>query len=162
MAARAGTKITFAQEGDQAPGIIPADIVFILQQKPHPLFTREKSDLVYTANISLTQALCGAELSIVTLDGRTLNVHLRDVIPPGFSKVPFAFPSSPTRPACEWAEADWGDLLRPMRVQTVPGEGMPDQKNPEKRGNLVIRFNIQFPTKLTESQKSRLADTLGA
>jgi DnaJ-class molecular chaperone len=38
---------------------------------------------------------------------------------------------------------------------------MPDQKNPAKKGNLVIRFNIQFPTKLTDAQKSRLADTLG-
>ncbi len=160
MAARAGTRITFAQEGDQAPGIIPADIVFILQQKPHPLFTREKSDLVYTANISLTQALCGAELSIVTLDGRTLNVHLRDVIPPGFSKVPFAslfaHPTPNRQKLMRRGPSSYD------RVQTVPGEGMPDQKNPEKRGNLVIRFNIQFPTKLTESQKSRLADTLGA
>ncbi|KAI1883274.1 hypothetical protein AGOR_G00243520 [Albula goreensis] len=30
-----GTKITFPREGDEAPGTIPADIVFVIKDKPH-------------------------------------------------------------------------------------------------------------------------------
>lgn len=30
-----GTKITFPEKGDERPGIIPADIVFVLDERPH-------------------------------------------------------------------------------------------------------------------------------
>ena len=43
-----GTKITFENEGDESPGIIPADIVFTLQTKPHDRFERLDDDLVQT------------------------------------------------------------------------------------------------------------------
>lgn len=48
-----GTKITFPKEGDQTPTNIPADVVFVLKDKPHALFKRDNSDIVYTARISL-------------------------------------------------------------------------------------------------------------
>lgn len=52
---KAGTKITFQREGDQGRNKIPADIVFIIRDKPHPYFKREGSDIRYTAKISLKQ-----------------------------------------------------------------------------------------------------------
>lgn len=48
-----GTKITFPREGDQSATTIPADIVFIIKDKVHPIFKRDGSDLLYTAKISL-------------------------------------------------------------------------------------------------------------
>uniref|UniRef100_A0A663DWZ9 DnaJ heat shock protein family (Hsp40) member B1 n=1 Tax=Aquila chrysaetos chrysaetos TaxID=223781 RepID=A0A663DWZ9_AQUCH len=48
-----GTKITFPKEGDQTPNNIPADVVFVLKDKPHGVFRREGSDIVYPAKISL-------------------------------------------------------------------------------------------------------------
>ena len=52
---KSGTRITFQREGDQAPNKIPADIVFIIRDKPHALFRREGSDLKYTAKVSLKE-----------------------------------------------------------------------------------------------------------
>ncbi len=52
---KAGTKITFPREGDQTTGKIPADIVFIIRDKPHPVFKRDNSDIKYTAKISLRE-----------------------------------------------------------------------------------------------------------
>ena len=52
---KSGTKITFQREGDQAPNKIPADIVFIIRDKPHALFKREGSDVKYTAKVSLKE-----------------------------------------------------------------------------------------------------------
>lgn len=52
---KAGTKITFQREGDQDRNKIPADIVFIIRDKPHPHFKREGSDIRYTAKVSLKQ-----------------------------------------------------------------------------------------------------------
>jgi DnaJ-class molecular chaperone len=45
-----GTKITFENEGDEAPGVIPADVVFTLQTKPHDRFERDGDDLIYTVS----------------------------------------------------------------------------------------------------------------
>lgn len=50
---KSGTKITFQKEGDQGRNKIPADIVFIIRDKPHPQFKREGSDIRYIAKVSL-------------------------------------------------------------------------------------------------------------
>lgn len=50
-----GTKITFPREGDESPNTIPADIVFIIKDKPHPHFRREGSNIVYPVRVSLRQ-----------------------------------------------------------------------------------------------------------
>ena len=52
---KSGTKITFQREGDQAPNKIPADIVFIIRDKPHVHFRREGPDLKYSCKISLKE-----------------------------------------------------------------------------------------------------------
>ena len=52
---KSGTKITFPKEGDQGPNNIPADIIFIVRDKPHPVFKRDGSNILYKARISLKQ-----------------------------------------------------------------------------------------------------------
>jgi DnaJ family protein B protein 4 len=84
---KAGTKVTFENEGDEYPGIIPADLIFVLEEKPHPYFVRDGNDLIYTANINLLQALTGVKLTIPTLDGRNLTVKIRDVITPEYTHI---------------------------------------------------------------------------
>ncbi|XP_026859314.1 dnaJ homolog subfamily B member 13 [Electrophorus electricus] len=82
-----GMHITFPKEGDQGPNNIPADIIFTVRHKPHPWFTRQNNNLVYTANISLEQALTGFSVEVVTLDGRLLNIPVNDIVHPQYSKV---------------------------------------------------------------------------
>jgi DnaJ family protein A protein 2 len=36
-----GQRITFTGEGDQAPGIIPGDVVIVIEEKEHPRFKRK-------------------------------------------------------------------------------------------------------------------------
>ncbi|KAG9392413.1 DnaJ domain [Carpediemonas membranifera] len=81
---KAGTKITFANEGDEGPGILPADMVFTIVEKPHATFKREKNDLVYRLDVPLVNALCGCKITVETLDGRQLKVPVTTVIPPGY------------------------------------------------------------------------------
>jgi DnaJ-class molecular chaperone len=52
---KAGTKITFPKEGDQTPNNIPADIVFVIRNKPHQIYVRDGSDIRYKANVSLKE-----------------------------------------------------------------------------------------------------------
>lgn len=54
---KSGTKITFQKEGDQAMNRIPSDIVFVIRDKPHPVFKRDGNDIRYTVPISLKQVI---------------------------------------------------------------------------------------------------------
>ncbi|KAL3868772.1 hypothetical protein ACJMK2_041535 [Sinanodonta woodiana] len=126
---KAGTKITFPKEGDQTPNNIPADIVFVIKDKPHPKFTRDASDIRYKVAISLRQALCGTTINVPTIDNRTIPLRLSEVI-------------------------------KPNSLKRIQGEGLPLPKQPSKRGDLIIEFDIKFPSKISSSAKEILADTL--
>ncbi|XP_027349778.1 dnaJ homolog subfamily B member 13-like isoform X1 [Abrus precatorius] len=118
-----GTKITFPEKGNEQRGVIPADLVFIIDEKPHSLFKRDGNDLVVTQKISLVEALTGYTVQLTTLDGRNLTIPVNSIISPTYEEV-------------------------------VKGEGMPIPKEPSKKGNLRIKFNIKFPSRLTSEQKS--------
>ncbi|PWA92701.1 DNAJ heat shock family protein [Artemisia annua] len=44
--------------------------------------------------------------------------------------------------------------------EVVPREGMPISKDPTKKGNLKIKFNVKFPTSLTPTQKGKIKELL--
>ncbi|KAJ3029389.1 UNVERIFIED_CONTAM: DnaJ sub B member 13 [Siphonaria sp. JEL0065] len=81
-----GTRVTFPQEGDQGPNKIPADLVFIIKELPHPSFKRQGNDLVLTTNLTLGQALTGTIVTVQTLDERTLQIPVNDVVHPNYVK----------------------------------------------------------------------------
>ena len=95
---RAGQKITFAGEGDQAPGIIPGDIIIVLEEKDHAHFKRKEDDLYYTAKINLITALAGGRFLVPHLDDRSLLVTVVG-----------------------------GEVIKPGEVKCVLGEGMPSE-----------------------------------
>ena len=75
-----GTKVVFEKEGDQGPNNIPADIIFIVEDKPHPIFRREGINLIYKHRISLGLALIGTTVHVPTLDGRVLDIPITDIV----------------------------------------------------------------------------------
>uniref|UniRef100_A0A0R3RYY0 DnaJ homolog subfamily B member 13 n=1 Tax=Elaeophora elaphi TaxID=1147741 RepID=A0A0R3RYY0_9BILA len=83
---KSGTKITFPKEGDQHPGRVPADIVFVIKDKHHPKFKREGADIRYTHKLALRDALCGTVVHIPTLDGTTYPMRINDVIRPNMTR----------------------------------------------------------------------------
>lgn len=121
---KAGTKITFPREGDQSSNTIAADIVFIIRDKPHPLFKREGSDIRYTHKITLKEALnCNTTVRIPTLTGEMVNLPINEI-------------------------------LKPSTTKTIPYKGLPHTKEPTKFGDLIVSFDIVFPDYLSpESRK---------
>jgi len=83
---RSGTRITFQKEGDQGPNNIPADIVFVVKDKPHKSFKREGDDIIYTADIPLQKALTGDLIDVPTLDNRLISIPVNDIVCPGYTK----------------------------------------------------------------------------
>jgi DnaJ-class molecular chaperone len=67
---------------DMGNGTSPADMIFIVDEKPHPTFRRDGNDLVYTHRMPLADALCGTTIKIKTLDDRVLPIPINTVITP--------------------------------------------------------------------------------
>jgi len=127
-----GTKITFEKEGDVAPGIIPADVVFVVKQKPHALFTREGDNLVMKAKIKLEEALAGANILVKTLDDRKFYVKIRD------------------------------QIISPTYVHILKGEGMPKKRgggNGDLLINFDIAFPKKLRTSQISAISEALRDT---
>nr|XP_046201219.1 dnaJ homolog subfamily B member 5-like [Oncorhynchus gorbuscha]XP_046201220.1 dnaJ homolog subfamily B member 5-like [Oncorhynchus gorbuscha]XP_046201221.1 dnaJ homolog subfamily B member 5-like [Oncorhynchus gorbuscha] len=124
-----GTKITFPKEGDETPENIPADIAFVLRDKGHAHFRRDGSNIIYTGNISLKEALCGCTVNIPTLDNRVIPLSCHEVIKPGTVKrlrgEGLPLPKSPTQR---------GDLIVEFTVR------FPDRIPPQSRE--IIRQHL--------------------
>lgn len=125
-----GTKITFPEMGNYEPGVTPADLIFVVDEKPHAVYKRDGNDLLVNQEITLLEALTGKTLDLITLDGRNLMISLTDIIKPGNEMV-------------------------------IPNEGMPISKEPRRKGNLRIKFDVEYPTRLTTEQRADLKRVLG-
>lgn len=51
-------------------------------------------------------------------------------------------------------------FFRPGYTKIVPGEGMPLSQDPSKKGDLVIEFEIEFPTSLSPERKDLIKRAL--
>ena len=128
-----GQKITFSGEGDQEPGLEPGDIIIVLDEKEHPTFKRNGTDLIMKFNINITEALCGFKKSVTTLDDRTLIIQ---TIP--------------------------GECIKTGDLKCVFGEGMPTYRNPFEKGKLIIQFNVEFPDSIDPAIVPKLEKLLPA
>jgi DnaJ family protein A protein 2 len=111
-----GQKIPFSGEADHLPGTTPGDVILVLKMDEHPLFKRAKNDLLYQTKITLLEALCGFEIVIPHLDGRSLVLK-----------------SAP------------GEVTKPGDTKIIAGEGMPQYKNPFEKGKLFVNIDVEFP-----------------
>jgi len=119
------SKIVFHGESNEEPGILPGDLIFVVKEEKHKTFARKGNDLVMEHTVPLVDALCGFEFIIEHMDGRKLLVK-----------------SKP------------GEIIKPGEIKEVMGEGMPIHKRPYEKGNLYIKFNVEFPDKISASQIS--------
>ena len=132
---KGGTKVRFPRAGNEQPTGESQDLVFVVEEKPHPRFTRDGNDLIVTQKLPLVQALTGegGRKTIEHLDGRKLQVS----VPSG--------------------------VVKPGQQTTLAGEGMPARKEGQvhKKGDLIVKWEIVFPDHLTPSQKEGIKKVLG-
>ncbi|KXZ48044.1 hypothetical protein GPECTOR_30g139 [Gonium pectorale] len=150
---KAGMRVTFRGKGDELPGRCAGDMVLVVSQAAHSTFERRGHDLHTVLSVPLLAALAGGSVPLTTLDGRTLTL--------------------PLGPAC----------LQPHSEHVLKGEGMPimhprPRQRPAPgggaaaggggaeaapaptRGDLHVRFEVQFPQELTAQQKEELKEVL--
>ena len=75
-----GKKLRLAGKGEASPyGGPPGDLFIKAKALPDPLFYAKEHDLFIERSIKLTEAVLGTEISVPTIDGKTLNLK----VPPG-------------------------------------------------------------------------------
>lgn len=132
---KSGTKVRFARAGNEQPGGDAQDLVFVVEEKPDDVWSRDGNDLICKVPISLVDALTGTggKKTVELLDGRKIQV----TVPSG--------------------------VVKPGQETTVPGEGMPVRKDGATRskGDLIVRWDVIFPDRVSASQKEGIRKVLG-
>lgn len=77
-----GSKIRFKGVGDQEEGG-HQDLVFIVEEKKHPLFTRDGDDIVHVVDLDLKEALTGWKRTVTTIEGKQLPIEKGGPTQPG-------------------------------------------------------------------------------
>lgn len=120
---KAGTKLTFKNEGDYNPSTgRRKNIQFVIQEKANSTFKREGDDLLYYLPITLKESLLGFEKQINTIDGKKLSI--RKVNP-----------------------------IQRDEQNRYPGQGMSMKGDVKKRGDFIVKYKVDCPLKLTPEQK---------
>jgi len=113
-----GTTFTFANRGDVYPGREPADIKFVIKQKPHPIFKRDNDNNLSTIiKISQDEAMNGFERKIKDMSGKDIKITFNN-----------------------------GGIPNSNYVHRIKGVGMPIRKEGQMigYGDLLVGFDINF------------------
>jgi len=103
--------------------------------EPHSLFQRNGIDITMKRTISLKESLCGFTLEFQHLNGNMVSLN---------NKLS--------------SESTEYKIILPGTKKVLPGLGI--QRNGQSPGNLIIEFQVEFPTVLTDSQIEELARIL--
>jgi molecular chaperone DnaJ len=127
-----GNYITVPEKGDAGRGGGPSgDLLVILQEKPHELFTRHGMDLVFDLDITFSEAALGCSRTIQTLDEK---IKLK--IPNGTPSEKIFKLKSKGLPALH--SRNRGDLLVRVRVKVPEKLGREEKELLEKLAKLGL------------------------
>jgi DnaJ-class molecular chaperone len=140
-----GQAIVLSGEMDHVADATPADLVFVIQQRPHPHFTRKGHDLAMELSVSLQEAICGMTRTIRHLDGRLISISSAKHV---------------------LGEDNVNMLIQTGDVHVLKGEGMPKPGERDSYGDLYVQYKVVMPTQeavnaLTSDEREQLGTLLG-
>ncbi len=127
--------LVIANQGDDIThpkaNVETGDLHIVINYEPHPEFTvGQNGELHITKTITLFESLTRAEFVLTHLDGRHIDIHTQGIVKHGDKKM-------------------------------VINEGMFFfKKGPFNRGNLVITFLVEYPSRFSEEQTRVLSAIL--
>lgn len=127
---RTNQELCFNGYGHHMPGEEAGDAVVVFSVQDHPVFQRRGAHLFLERDVTLSEALCGVEIPISTLDGRSLLIRNKTHNP-----------------------------IKPFSVRVIENEGMPVHPSLQtsshhpvnSHGNLYIKFTVKFPSELDKN-----------
>lgn len=128
-----GDHIKFLGFSDEAPNAETGDLIVILNLMKNDQFIRNHDNLMMIKKITLSEALLGFQFTFNHLDGRKIVVS-----------------SEPNQ------------IITPHSIKVIQHEGMPKRGNQFEKGDLYIKFEIEFPnsSQITNEFKDALKTCL--
>ena len=118
-----GETVILSGEMDAIEHATPGDLIFLLAQRHHSIFTRKGHDLAVEMLVTLSEAFCGFQGSIQHLDGRVLTISsARDNHPHDQNIM----------------------MIQTGDVHVLKGEGMPKRESGEF-GDLYVQYTVELP-----------------
>ncbi|KAI9746496.1 MAG: hypothetical protein M1818_000209 [Claussenomyces sp. TS43310] len=77
-----GSKIKFTNVSVTEEGA-RQDLHFVVEEKKHPLFTRDNDDIILSLDLTLKEALTGWKRTVTTIDGKNINIEKAGPTQPG-------------------------------------------------------------------------------
>jgi len=118
------------------------NLLIQIKELPHSTYTRQENDLVRECQISLSDALCGTE---ITLDhfGQPVKVQISDIVKPNS------------------LYQVWGQGM-PIKAgpENALGSGSQEGQEIQERGNLLLDLTIDFPEYLSDKNKEYIIQIL--
>lgn len=124
---RDGQEVVFERASEQQPDVVPGDVIVTLRTQSHARFRRDGNNLHMTQTISLREALLGHSSSFAHMDGHRVSISTQ------------------------------GEVTPPEHVKVLKGEGMPLHEAASEKGDLYVKFKVQFPRSLTAEQQAAIA-----
>jgi DnaJ family protein A protein 2 len=120
-----GTQIRIEGLGEQKQNSneIAGDLILHIVVNDHPVFIRQGNDLQYPTRITFKESIVGKDFIIDHFSGPV-----------------------------KISTKDFG-IIQSAKKYEVKGKGMPIDKNSESYGNLIIQFDIIYPTKKLETSE---------
>jgi len=126
-------EMVFKGEGNFGYGVVRSDLFVSFKVKKDPFFAKKGSSLIMTYNIPLSKALKSESIKF-----NLFNVNSEDEV--------ISYPID--------------QIITPTTSLVLHDHGFPIQGNLEKRGDLIIRFKIEFPESLSLEKKIRINEIL--
>ena len=116
---------------------VKGDVHVIIKLQENSVFLREGMDLHFKKVLSLKECLCGFSCEIPHINGKMLRLN----------------------------HSGTSHVIKPGEKKTIPGYGMVKERGQERgqgqtTGNLMVEFDVSFPTKLTEEQIAAIQEIL--
>jgi len=127
---KGGQTITFSGESDQAPGVVPGDVIIVIEEKTHERFKRNDNNLMTDVEIDLLTALGGGKFAIKHLDDRALVITIAP-----------------------------GEVVKQDDLKVIHGQGMPSQRHHEM-GDLYVKVSIKWPENVDPNKIHHLESVL--
>jgi len=134
--ALSGQRIVVPGAMDFDANATPGDVVFIVEQQPHPIYTRKGHDLAIRLEIRWQEALCGVKREVPHLNGKPLRIR-----------------------------SGGGHILTTGEVHVLQGHGMPKDPQATEFGDLYIQYDVVTPSvshagSLSDEEKKQFASLL--
>lgn len=122
--------ILLANSGNVAAPNVIGDVIVTVHVNNTTPFKRNGLDLIYNAKISLKDSLCGFKIDIPHINGKRYSMNNTA-----------------------------GKIITPGHIKTLPLLGL-NSSSTGKTGNLLVVFDVEFPTVLTQEQTETLKTIL--